>query len=117
LILFSDEAWFYLSCFVNSQNYRTWSAYNPHNFIGVPLHPIQLVPKANYWSHLKSINIQRYQKLLLEPLMDQLDHVELTNDYFQQNLATAHTAGMAINFLLSIHCLLEIVKFDLIKNM
>jgi hypothetical protein len=49
--------------------------------------------------------------------MDQLDHVELTNDYFQQNLATAHTADMAINFLLSIHCLLEIVKFDLIKNM
>jgi hypothetical protein len=98
LILFSDEAWFYLSCFVNSQNYRTWSAYNP----GVPLHPIHLVSKANYWSHLKSINIERYQKLLLEPLMDQLDYVELTNDYFQQNLATAHTAGMAINFLLRV---------------
>lgn len=27
---FSDEAWFHLSGYINSQNYRTWSAENPH---------------------------------------------------------------------------------------
>ncbi|CAH1374634.1 unnamed protein product, partial [Tenebrio molitor] len=35
---FTDEAWFHLSGFINSQNYRTWSAHNPHNVIQVPLH-------------------------------------------------------------------------------
>ncbi|GJQ79280.1 hypothetical protein Trydic_g5523 [Trypoxylus dichotomus] len=27
---FSDKAWFHLSGYVNSQNYRTWSVENPH---------------------------------------------------------------------------------------
>jgi hypothetical protein len=39
---FCDEAWFHLSGFVNSQNYRTWSAYTPHNILEVPLHTIKI---------------------------------------------------------------------------
>jgi hypothetical protein len=30
---FSDEAWFHLSEYVNSQNFRIWSAQNPHQFM------------------------------------------------------------------------------------
>ncbi|RZC32536.1 hypothetical protein BDFB_015173, partial [Asbolus verrucosus] len=37
-----DEAWFHLSGFINSQNYRTWSAHNPHNTIEAPLHPLKI---------------------------------------------------------------------------
>src|SRR5699024_11571821 len=39
LSFFSDEAWFHLSGYVNSQNYRIWSTENPHAFIQTPLHP------------------------------------------------------------------------------
>jgi hypothetical protein len=39
---FCDEAWFHLSGFVNSQDYRTWSAYTPHNTLEVPLHTIKI---------------------------------------------------------------------------
>lgn len=27
---YSDEAWFHLSGYINSQNFRTWSSENPH---------------------------------------------------------------------------------------
>jgi hypothetical protein len=35
-------------------------------------------------------NTQRYQRLLLGPFINNLDDVELTNGYFQQDSATAH---------------------------
>lgn len=37
-IYWSNEAWFHLSGHVNSQNSRTWSSENPHNFLESPLH-------------------------------------------------------------------------------
>jgi hypothetical protein len=50
---------------------------------------------SEFWSNLfkQTINAQRYQRLFLEPLINQLDDVNLTNGYFQQDLATAHTAS------------------------
>lgn len=42
----------------------------------------------------ETINAQRYQTLLLETLLNQLD--ELTNDYFQQDSTTAHTPRTTI---------------------
>jgi hypothetical protein len=38
-VFFTDEAWFHLSGYVNSQNYRTGRTKNPHNFTATPLHP------------------------------------------------------------------------------
>jgi hypothetical protein len=35
----SDEAWFHLSGYIHSQNYRTWATENPHNFVESSLHP------------------------------------------------------------------------------
>lgn len=39
ITFYSDEAWFHLSGYVNSQNMRMWSAVNPHFNIEAPLHP------------------------------------------------------------------------------
>jgi hypothetical protein len=36
--LFSDEAWFHLSGYVNSQNTRLWGSENPHAMFEEPLH-------------------------------------------------------------------------------
>ncbi len=41
-VYFSDEAWFHLDGFVNAQNYRVWSAENPHCFRTTSLHPLKI---------------------------------------------------------------------------
>ena len=38
-IIFSDEAYFDLSGYVNKQNYRIWGTENPHAYIEKPTHP------------------------------------------------------------------------------
>ncbi|KAJ4441236.1 hypothetical protein ANN_11087 [Periplaneta americana] len=38
LTFYTDEAWFHLSGYVNSQNFRIWSTNNPYEFIETPLH-------------------------------------------------------------------------------
>ena len=42
VIFFSDEAWFLLSGYVNSQNSRVWSAENPHTILESPLHDVKV---------------------------------------------------------------------------
>ncbi|GFX30802.1 hypothetical protein TNCV_656881 [Trichonephila clavipes] len=39
LILFSDEAHFWLNGYVNKQNCRIWSEANPQVYVETPLHP------------------------------------------------------------------------------
>jgi hypothetical protein len=39
---FSDEAWFHLSGYVNSQNTRLWASENPHALFQEPLHSQKL---------------------------------------------------------------------------
>ncbi|RZC40180.1 hypothetical protein BDFB_014747 [Asbolus verrucosus] len=39
LSFFTDEAWFYLNGYVNSQNMWWWSSEKPNFFEKVPLHP------------------------------------------------------------------------------
>lgn len=106
LTFFSDEAWFHLSGYVNSQNYRTWSTENPHNYIEVPLHSI----KIGVWVAMsrrrivgpyffeENVTAVKYQELL-QQFIDELHDDELTRGYFQQDGATAHTANVTINFL------------------
>jgi hypothetical protein len=38
---FSDEVWFYLTGYVNSQNTRIWSTENLHSAHETPLHPVK----------------------------------------------------------------------------
>jgi hypothetical protein len=51
------------------------------------LHPIKIDP----FLFNETIYAQRYQKLPLEPFINQLDDVEVTHSYFQQDSAIAHT--------------------------
>jgi hypothetical protein len=39
LNFYSDEAWFMLSGYLNSQNFRIWTTDNPHAYLEAPLHP------------------------------------------------------------------------------
>lgn len=105
LTFFSDEAWFHLSGYVNSQNYRTWSTENPHVFHETTLHPI----KIGVWIAMsrrriigpiffnKNINAVNYQ--FLSPFIEQLHDDELLHGYFQQDGATAHTARTTMVYL------------------
>ena len=42
LYFMSDEAWFHLSGYVNSQNTRYWSFENPHLIHETPLHDLKI---------------------------------------------------------------------------
>jgi hypothetical protein len=40
LTFISDEAWFHLQGYLNTQNKQYWSSQNPHLTHEVPLHPV-----------------------------------------------------------------------------
>jgi hypothetical protein len=42
LTLFSDEAWFHLQGYINTQNNRSWNLQNPHVTHEVLLHPVKV---------------------------------------------------------------------------
>ena len=43
LTWFTDEAWFHLSGYINSQNTRIWAEKNPHTLHAEPLHAQKIV--------------------------------------------------------------------------
>lgn len=106
LTFFSDEAWFTLSGYINSQNMRVWSAANPHTFRESPLHPL----KVGVWIAVsrrriigpiffhETVTAQRYRNIVRE-FINQLHEDELQQGYFQQDGATAHTAQETLNYL------------------
>ncbi|GFU66076.1 putative transposase [Trichonephila clavipes] len=49
-ILFSDEAYFWLSGYVNKQNCRIWSEANPQVYVETPLHPEKLTVWCALWA-------------------------------------------------------------------
>ncbi|GFU60598.1 DUF4817 domain-containing protein [Trichonephila clavipes] len=50
LILFSDEAHFWLNGYVNKQNCRIWSEANPQVYVETPLHPEKLTVWRALWA-------------------------------------------------------------------
>lgn len=104
---FTDEAWFHLSGYVNSQNYRTWSTENPHVLVETSLHPI----KIGIWVAMsrrrvigpiffeETINAERYRQNILNPFIAALHPLEMQRGYFQQDGATAHTAAATLQYL------------------
>jgi hypothetical protein len=42
IIFYTEKAWFHLSCHVNSQNSRCWSAENLHTIHEVLLHDVKI---------------------------------------------------------------------------
>ncbi|GFU66340.1 putative DD41D transposase [Trichonephila clavipes] len=49
-ILFSDEAHFWLTGYVNKQNCRSWSEANPQVYVETPLHPEKLTVWFALWA-------------------------------------------------------------------
>jgi len=104
-MFFTDEAWFHLSGYVNSQNYRTWRTENPHNYTETPLHS----QKIGVWCAISrrriigrlffetSINAEAYQELIQQFIA--LLQVDEPNCWFQQDSATARTAASTMVIL------------------
>lgn len=123
---FSDEAWFHLSGYVNSQNMRMWSGENPHYYTEVPLHS----QKIGVWAAISrrrligpiffegkyftiyvtfknltfqlvgTLNAERYRLEILTPFLETLLDDELAQGYFQQDGARIHTTWANLNFLM-----------------
>lgn len=103
---FSDEAWFHLSGYVNSQNFRIWSAENPHAFHETSLHPI----KIGVWIAMsrrriigpfffeETVNAERYLNIL-QQFVNELHDDELQTGYFQHDNASAHTARVTREYI------------------
>jgi hypothetical protein len=95
---FSNEAWFHLSGYVNSQNTCLWGSETPHAVFEEPLHS----QKVGVFCALsqqriigpmffdKTVTSQVYIELFRE-FVNQLDDQELTLGYYQQYGATSHT--------------------------
>ena len=107
MLFMSDECWFQLNGYVNSQNCRIWGREPPNEHVQVALNP----QKVGIWAALSRqrvigpiffdgrLNAERYQNEILIPFIDQLDEYEVNNGWFQQDGAPAHTANRTINFL------------------
>ncbi len=112
-ILMTDEAHFHLSGVVNKQNMRFWATENPHIVHEKPLHS----PKVTVWLGIASygivgpyffqesnetvtVNKVRYIKMLREFLIPELKkRRKLSQTWFQQDGATAHTANETLTVL------------------
>ncbi|KAJ3649791.1 hypothetical protein Zmor_021512 [Zophobas morio] len=107
LSFFSDEAWFHLSGYVNSQNFRIWSTENPHAFEETPLHAMKVgvwlaVSRRRFIGPIffqDTINAARYREQILDVFVNQLLPEELESGYFQQDGATAHTTRENLRYL------------------
>jgi len=107
LTFFTDEAWFHLSGYVNSQNYRTWGTENPHVLQETSLHPL----KIGIWVAMSRRRIigpiffnnnvtgEVYRNDILNNFMNELHDDEITQGYFQQNGAPAHKSRETIAYL------------------
>jgi hypothetical protein len=104
-VFYSDEAWFHLSGYVNSQNSRTWSAENPHTFQERPLHSLKVGKwcAVSRWRTTGSIffsettTAERYQELIMN-LISPLE-VDEQHCWFQQDGAMAHTENSTMQIL------------------
>lgn len=104
LLFMSDEAWFHLSGYVNSQNTRYWDTENPNLVHEVPLHDA----KVGVWCAVSgrriigpiffydTVNSERYVNNILQPFFDMLTEEEREYGYFQQDGATAHTSHLSM---------------------
>jgi hypothetical protein len=89
----------HLTGYINSQNFRMWSAENPHVFQEAPLHPV----KIGVWiaiSRRRIIGPTFFEQTvtaprcrnMLEQCVNELYDDELQDGYFQHDNASAHTA-------------------------
>lgn len=105
-IIFSDEAHFWLNGYVNKQNCRYWSDHQPQIFERLTvwcglLHGGIIGPYffRNEAGATATVNGNRYRTMLTEFLWPELDSIDITNMWFQQDGATCHTSGETMELL------------------
>ena len=113
-LIMTDEAHFYLSGFVNKQNFRYWAPENPCLIHENPLHS----QKVTVWCAVSvfgvigpyffeedgetvTVTSERYIQMLRQFLQRELRrrHMEARQIWFQQDGATAHTARNSMQVL------------------
>lgn len=112
-IIFSDEAHFWLNGFVNKQNMRYWQGTNPHVLHESPLHPEKITVWCGFHAggvigpyffvddndrHV-TVNGQRYRAMIEDYFWPELEGMDITNMWFQQDGATSHTAHVTMDLL------------------
>jgi hypothetical protein len=102
---YSDEAWFHLIVYVDSQNSRIWCAENSHTFHERPLHSV----KVRIWCvvsqqravgsifFIETITAECYQELIMNFIF--LLEVDEQDCWLQRAGATAHTANSTMQML------------------
>ncbi|GFX17805.1 DUF4817 domain-containing protein [Trichonephila clavipes] len=112
-ILFSDEAHFWLNGYVNKQNCRIWSEANPQVYVETPLHPEKLTVWCALWAggiigpyffkndegHNVTVNGDRYNAMITNFFIPELNNHDVQELWFQQDGAACHTARATIDLL------------------
>jgi hypothetical protein len=101
LVFYSEEAWFNLSSYVNSQNNRHWGTENPHAVHEVLLHNLNVgaintrriigIRRFHY-----TINSGRY---ILPPFFDKLTDEHKSYGRFIRSVEAVHTANNSMDAL------------------
>jgi hypothetical protein len=91
LFISTDEAWFHLSGYVNSQNTRHWATHNPHESRQKPLHDL----KIGVWCAVSFINTDVYLRIY-EEFAAHSTPEEILYAYFQHDGATCHTSDRSL---------------------
>ncbi|GFU34711.1 uncharacterized protein TNCV_1994181 [Trichonephila clavipes] len=113
LILFSDEAHFWLNGYVNKQNCRIWSEADPQVYVETPLHPEKRTVWCALWAggiigpyffkndegHNITVNGDRYRAMITNFFIPELNNHDVQELWFQQDGATCHTARATIDLL------------------
>lgn len=112
-IIFSDEAHFHLSGYVNKQNCRIWGEENPRVMQEVSMHPQRVTVWCGFWAggvigpyffenregDALTVNGVRYREMIENFCWPELDGMDLENMWFQQDGATCHTANETLELL------------------
>jgi len=103
---FTDEDWFHLSGYVNTQNTRLWLSENPHALHEKPLHDQKLgvwvaISRRRIVGSLffkETVNSKHYCSMPHD-FIGLLEEDEITYSWFQQDGATVHTANNSMKIL------------------
>ena len=111
VVMMSDEAHFHLDGFVNKQNYRYWATTNPRQLHQRPLHSLKVTVWCAVFSEgivgpyffeeggsTVTVTSARYVQMLDTFLQPELQRrgVDVSQVWFQQDGATAHTARLSM---------------------
>lgn len=112
-IIFSDEAHFHLSGFVNKQNCRIWADENPRTIVEKLMHPQKVTVWCAFFAggiigpfffendagNSVTVNGERYRAMITNFLWPELDAMDVNDLWFQQDGATCHTANATMTLL------------------